>query len=424
MEKESTLLVTNCSQLVTLASPDRGPRAGASMSELSVIEDGAMLVRRGRIEKTGGRGEVEALAGANCEVLDAGGRVVLPGFVDAHAHPVFAGTRAGEYEQRARGATYQEIAAKGGGIKSTVRLTRRASPEELFRASKRYAGWFLRNGTTTVEAKSGYGLSTEDELKILRTVKRLNDETPLRYVPTFLGAHDVPEEYKGRREEYVSLVVEEMLPRVAEEKLAEYADVFCEERVFTVDETRRILTAARSRGLGLRLHADQLTLSGGARLAAELGTATADHLEHTDSGGIAALKSANVQPVLLPGSVYALGSARYPAAREMIDAGLAVVLATDFNPGSSPTPSMPMVLSLASTHMRMTPAEGITAATVNAAHSLGLGGEVGSLEAGKRADFVVHDCADYREVAYFFGVEHAAAVYVGGREVYGRRALM
>ncbi|MBA2733964.1 MAG: imidazolonepropionase, partial [Acidobacteria bacterium] len=266
------------------------------------------------------------------------------------------------------------------------------------------------------------GLSVEDELKILRAIKRLNDETLLRYVPTFLGAHDIPDDYRERREDYVTLVVEEMLPRVANENLAEYADVFCEERVFTVEESRRILTAARSLGLGLRLHADQLSLSGGARLAAELKAATADHLEHTDKGGIAALKSANVQPVLLPGSVYALGSARYPAAREMIDAGLAVVLATDFNPGSSPTPSMPMVLSLASTHMKMTPAESLTAATINAAYSLGRGDEIGSLEAGKRADFVVHDCDDYREVAYFFGVEHAHAVYVDGQRAFGRGA--
>ncbi|HUQ31995.1 MAG TPA: imidazolonepropionase [Pyrinomonadaceae bacterium] len=420
---DRTLLVTNCSQLVTLASPVRGPRTGAGLRELAIIEDGEMLVRLGRIEKTGKHGEIQPLVKDGAEVIDAGGRVVMPGFVDAHAHPVFAGARAGEYEQRSQGATYQEIAAAGGGIRSTVRLTRQATLDELVKAAKRYAGWFLRNGTTTVEAKSGYGLSTEDELKILRAVKRLNNETPLQYVPTFLGAHDIAEEYRDRREDYVALIIEEMLPRVVEERLAEYADVFCEEKVFTVEETRRILLAARAHGLGLRLHADQLTLSGGARLAAELKTATADHLEHTDSAGIAALKAAGVQPVLLPGSVYALGSSRYPAAREMIDKGLAVVLATDFNPGSSPTPSMPMALSLASTQMRMTPAESLTAATINAAYSLGRGDTIGSLEAGKHADFVIHDCADYREVAYFFGVEHPHAVYIEGRAVYRREGL-
>jgi imidazolonepropionase len=415
-----TLAVINCSQLVTLASSVKGARTGQAMSELSIIADGAMMVSDGRVARVGARREVETLINAGCEVIDAGGRVVMPGFVDAHAHPVFAGTRADEYEQRARGATYQEIAARGGGIRSTVKQTRAATLEELVVASKRYGKWFLRGGTTTVEAKSGYGLSVEDELKILRAIKQLDDETPLRYVPTFLGAHDIPEEYRERREDYVALVIEEMLPRVAEEKLAEYADVFCEERVFTVEESRRILTAARARGLGLRLHADQLSLSGGARLAAQLRATTADHLEHTDASGIAALKSANVQPVLLPGSVYALGQTRYPAAREMIDAGLAVVLATDFNPGSSPTPSMPMVLSLASTHLKMTPAESITAATINAAYSLGRGDSLGSLETGKHADFVIHDCEDYREVAYFFGVEHARAVYVEGRLAFSR----
>ena len=420
---ERTLAVVNCSQLVTLSSPVKGARGGAAMAELSIIEGGAMLVRGGRIERVGERREIEPLIEADSEVVDASGKICLPGFVDAHAHPVFAGTRADEYEQRARGATYQEIAARGGGIRSTVRQTRSATLEDLVGASKRYGEWFLRGGTTTVEAKSGYGLSVEDELKILRAVRRLNLETPLSYVPTFLGAHDVPDEYRGRREDYIALVVEEMLPLVAGEELAEYADVFCEERVFTVEESRRILTAARVLGLGLRLHADQLSLSGGALLAAELKAVTADHLEHTDAAGINALKAANVQPVLLPGSVYALGSARYPAAREMIDAGLAVVLATDFNPGSSPTPSMPTVLSLASTHMKMTPAEGLTAATINAAYSLGRGDEIGSLEAGKRADFVIHDCADYRELAYFFGVEHAHSVYVGGAAVRLARAL-
>jgi imidazolonepropionase len=245
-------------------------------------------------------------------------------------------------------------------------------------------------------------------------------EGRLNYVPTFLGAHEVPDEYRERRDEYVRLVVEEMLPRVAAEGLAEFCDVFCEERVFTVEDSRRVLEAARALGLGLRVHADQLTHGGGALLAAELKAKTADHLEHTDAEGIAALKVAGVQPVLLPGSVYALGSRRYPAAREMIEAGLAVVLATDFNPGSSPTPSMTMILSLASTQMKMTPAEALTAATVNAAYSLNRGNETGTLEAGKRADFVVHDCADYRELAYFFGVEHAHATYVNGREAYAR----
>jgi imidazolonepropionase len=413
------LAVINCKQLVTLAGPAR-PRVGAEMGELGIIEDGAMLVREDRIQKVGSRKEIESLIDADCALIDAGDRVVFPGFVDAHTHPVFAGTRANEFEERAGGATYQQIAAHGGGIRSTVRATRATTIDELVKSGKRYAEWFLRGGTTTIEAKSGYGLSLEDEVKILRAIKRLDQETPVRYVATFLGAHDLPEEYRSRRDEYVALLIEEMLPRVSDEKLAEYCDVFCEERVFTTDESWKILSAARCHGLGLRIHADQLSLSGGAKLAAELNTATADHLEHTDADGIAALKSAGVQPVLLPGSVYALGSNRYPAAREMINAGLAVVLATDFNPGSSPTPSIPMVLSLASTHMKMTPAESITAATINAAYSLGRGDKLGSLESGKLADFVIHDSDDYREIAYFFGVEHAWRVYASGRLAFER----
>jgi len=409
-----SLAVINCSQVVTLAGPVR-PRVGPEMRELGIVQRGALFVRDGLIERVGAADEIETLIDADTTVVDAGGRVVLPGFVDAHTHPVFAGTRVDEFEERSKGATYQEIAARGGGIQSTVNRTRAASVDELVATGRRYAEWFLRGGTTTVEAKSGYGLSLEDELKILRAIKRLDRETPLRYVPTFLGAHSVPPEYRARRDEYVALIVDEMLPQVAQQKLAEFCDVFCEEKVFTTDESWKILSAARCHGLGLRMHADQLSLSGGAKLAAELGTVTADHLEHTDAVGIAALKGAGVQPVLLPGSVYALGSSRYPAAREMIDAGLAVVLATDFNPGSSPTPSMTMILSLAATHMKMTPAETITAATINGAYSLNRGGQLGSLERGKIADFVIHDAGDYRELAYFFGIEHAWRVHTGER---------
>jgi imidazolonepropionase len=413
-ENESkSLAIINCAQVVTLAGPAR-PRVGAELRELGIVSQGALLVRDGLIKKVGTRAEIENLIDADATVVDAGGRVVLPGFVDAHTHPVFAGTRVDEFEERSKGATYQEIAARGGGIQSTVNRTRAASVDELVATGRRYAEWFLRGGTTTVEAKSGYGLSLEDELKILRAIKRLDHETPLRYVPTFLGAHSVPPEYRSRRDEYISLIIDEMLPQVAREKLAEFCDVFCEEKVFTTDESWKILSAARCHGLGLRMHADQLSLSGGAKLAAELGTVTADHLEHTDAEGIAALKVAGVQPVLLPGSVYALGSSRYPAAHEMIAAGLAVVLATDFNPGSSPTPSTAMILSLAATHMKMTPAEAITAATINAAYSLNRGDQLGSLEPGKIADFVIHECDDYRELAYFFGIEHPWRVYARG----------
>lgn len=298
-----------------------------------------------------------------------------------------------------------------------MRSTRASSEDELVEAGARYAGWFLRGGTTTIEAKSGYGLSVEDELKILRAIRRLGAETPLRIVPTFLGAHIVPDEYRDRRGDYVSLVVDEMLPRVAAEGLAESCDAFCEGGAFSVAESERILAAARKLGLKLRIHADQLAEGGGAHLAARLGAATADHLEHTGMEGIEVLAAAGVQPVLLPGSVFAIGSTRYPAARAMIEEGLAVVVATDFNPGSSPTPSMALVLSIAVRQMGMTPAEALTAATVNAAYSVGLGGEVGSIEVGKAADFVVWDCRDWREVMYFFGVELVEGTYVGGRLV-------
>jgi imidazolonepropionase len=264
----NSLAVINCCQLVTLAGPAR-PRAGAELRELAIIDDGAMLLRNEHIENVGTRRKIEPLIDANCVVIDAGGRVVLPGFVDAHTHPVFAGTRANEFEERARGATYQEIAERGGGIQSTVLATREATLDQLVESGIRYAKWFLRCGTTTVEAKSGYGLTLEDERKILRAIRRLNMETPLRYVPTFLGAHDVPPEYKARRGEYVSLLIDEMLPCVAREKLAAYCDVFHETKVFTSDEAWKILAAARCHGLGLRIHADQLSLAGGAKLAAE-----------------------------------------------------------------------------------------------------------------------------------------------------------
>ncbi len=382
------------------------------MRELSIISDGAMLVEDGRITWVGPRSEARIDRG--CKIVDAGGRVAMPGFVDAHTHPVFAGNRAGEFEQRISGVSYAEIAAAGGGIRSTVRATRESGEEDLLGATTRYVRWFLESGTTTIEAKSGYGLTLEAEAKLLRVIRRIE---PLRTVPTFLGAHEIPDEYRGRSQDYVRLVVEEMLPAIAGVKLAEYCDVFSEPGIFSVEDSRRVLSAARSLGLGLRIHADQLSNSGSAALAAELGAATADHLEHADALGIQALRSAGVQPVLLPGSVYALGSTRYPAARAMIDAGLAVVLATDFNPGSSPTPSMPMVLSLACTQMKMTPAEGITASTINAAYSLGRGGEIGSLELGKLADFVIHDCSDHREIPYFFGARTVREVYIGGQRV-------
>jgi len=372
-----------------------------------------MLIRDQLISAVGSSEEIEKSAG-DAEIVDVGGRVVLPGFVDAHTHPVFAGNRLDDFERRSKGETYEQIAAAGGGIWSTVQKTRAASEADLFQQATRHVQWFLQSGTTTIEAKSGYGLTLEDELKILRVIRRLNRETSLELIPTFLGAHAVPHEYRAAPERYLRLIVDEMLPRVCSEKLAEFCDVFCERGYFDLDQSREILTAAKKHGLKLRAHIDQLTNSGGAKLAAELNSTTADHLEKTDHEGIAAMKSAGVQPVLLPGSVYALGSTCYPRARDMIATGLAVVLATDFNPGSSPTPSMPMVLSLACTQMKMSPAEAITAATINAAYSLNRAEKIGSLEPGKLANFAVFAVEDYRELAYWFGNVRPHSVYVRG----------
>ena len=385
------------------------------MSDVAIIRDGGMLIRDGKIDTVGASKEMEKNA-HDAEVIDAGGRVVLPGFVDAHTHLVFAGNRLDDFERRARGETYEQIAVAGGGIWSTVGKTRASNDVDLLAQAKKHANWFLKCGTTTVEAKSGYGLTVEDELKILRVLRRLNQETRLEVVSTFLGAHAIPREL--RESDYVDLVINEMLPRIASEKLAEFCDIFCECGYFDIEQSRRILMAAKKLGFKLRAHVDQLTNSGGAKLAAEFGATTADHLEKTDQEGIAALKSADVQPVLLPGSVYALGSTSYPRAREMINAGLAVVVATDFNPGSSPTTSMPMILSLACTQMKMSPAEAITASTVNAAYSLNRGDKIGSLEPGKRANFSIIDCEDYRELAYWFGFSQVHSVYVQGECVH------
>ena len=423
-----SLAVLHVSQLVMLAGPKR-PRVAAEMGELAIIRDGGMLIRGGKIDSVGPSDEIEKKS-HGAEMVDAGGRVVLPGFVDAHTHLIFAGNRLDDFERRARGESYEQIFKAGGGIWSTVEKTRAASEQDLLVQAKKHAEWFLRCGTTTVETKSGYGLTLEDELKILRVMRSLNEQSPLEIVPTFLGAHAVPRTVAQTilpasqdsqtglsASRYIDLVIDEMLPRVVKEKLAEFCDVFCERGYFDTEQSRRILTTATKLGLKLRIHADQLSNLGGAKLAAELETTTADHLEKTDGHGIAALKSAGVQPVLLPGSVYALGSPDYPRAREMIEAGLAVVIATDFNPGSSPTASMPMILSLACTQMKMSPAEAITAATINAAYSLDRGDKIGSLERGKLANFSVFDCEDFRELAYWFGMPQAHSVYVKGERV-------
>ena len=412
----SSLAVLHASQLITLGGPPRA-RSGKELGDLGIISDGGLLAADGRITHVGRTREIEKLCQRNTEVVDAGGCAVLPGFVDAHTHLVFAGNRLEDFESRARGETYQQIAKRGGGIQTTVQATRATTEHDLFALAKKRASWFLRNGTTTIEAKSGYGLTLKDELKILRVIRRVGAETPLETVPTFLGAHAFPPEFRENHAGYISLIIDEMLPAIAQEKVAEYCDIFCEQNYFDVEDSGHILTSAKQLGLKLRMHVDQLTNGGGATLAAELGAITADHLEQTAADGISALAKAGVQPVLLPGSVYALGSKKYPDARRMIDAGLAVVLATDFNPGSSPSASMPMMLSLAVTQMRMSPTEAIIAATINAAASLDRVDTIGSLEQGKLANFVIYDCDDYRELAYWFGISLIRDVFVQGVRV-------
>ncbi len=410
------LCVVNIGQLVTLVGPGR-PRVGPELRELGLVEDAALLVWNGRIAAAGSYGELKDRIPADAEVIDAEGRCVTPGFVDAHTHLVFAGNRAEEFERRIAGATYQEIAAEGGGILRTVTLTRAATEDELLAGARRHRDWMLRGGTTTIEAKSGYGLDRETELKMLRVIRRLGEEGPARMVPTLLGAHTVPPEFAGRRGEYVRWVAEELIPEVAAAGLARYCDAFCDDHAFTVEETRTLLTAAKRSGMGLRVHAEQFRAGTGAALAAELGAATADHLEVVTDKTLQELRDAGVQPVLLPGSVFALGRRNYPPARRMVELGLGIVVATDFNPGSSPVASMPFVMSLACVEMGLAPAEALMAGTINAAWSLGLGDRVGSLETGKDADFLIHEFEDYREIAYFMAAPTRPRVFVAGREV-------
>lgn len=411
--------ITHAAQLVT--PPGDSPRLGDDLNTLTIIEDGGLLARDGVILAVDETDQILRLADSqpagDVHMIDARGGTVLPGFVDAHTHPVFAGTREDEFEMRSRGASYEEIASSGGGILSTVQRTRAASDDELDRAAGRYVEWFLDHGTTTIEAKSGYGLTLESEISILRAIKRIGSYSALECVATLLAAHAIPDEYRSRPDDYVDLVIDEILPAVAAERLAEYCDVFCEPGFFDFAQTRRICIAARRNGLGIRLHADQLSLSGGAELAASLGAASADHLEQINEAGIAALARANCTAVLLPAAVFMLGRTDYPPARKLIDAGVSVALATDFNPGTSPVASMQLVLAIACSHLGMTSAEAISAATLNAACSLGRGGRIGSLVPGAQADAVIFDCANYREIPYFAGVNHVRTVVKKGRPI-------
>lgn len=416
----SRLAVLNIGRLCTLSGPQRG-RSRGEMSELAVIDHAGFICEDGRFVEIGKSLGIESRLRPDDEVINADGRVVLPGFVDAHTHAVFAGNRADEFQKKVAGATYQEIAASGGGIKSTVRAVRSATLQELSLESKRHVEWMIKGGTTTAEIKSGYGLDSETELKMLHAAKWLGEETGIRVIRTYLGAHAVPPEAPGKAE-YLDFVVNQMIPHIARERYAEFVDMFVEQGYFEPEDAEKLGRVAKVHGLGVRLHVDQLTEGGGAELAVRIGAKTADHLEQTGPEGIAALAKSAVFPVLLPASVYGIRAKKYPDARGMIEAGLPVVLATDFNPGSSPTPSMSFVISLAATQMGMTSAESITASTINAAASLNLVHETGSIEAGKSADFVIHDIGHESEIGYWAGLETAALTAAKGRVLYRRIA--
>jgi imidazolonepropionase len=424
------LLIEDATAVATLAG---GLRRGSSQGEAAVLSGAPLAVAcwEGRILAVGSAASVHrqiVAAGHSLDEftrVDAAGGLVTPGLIDAHTHLVFAGTREAEWQMRARGAGYLEILAAGGGILSTVAATRAASDAELAAGARHRLLQMLANGTTTAEAKSGYGLDVATELRQLEVIGRLDREGPVQLVPTFLGAHAVPAEYRDRPEgvtAYVAAVIGEQLPAVARQGIARFCDVFCERGVFSADESGRILSAARAAGLALRLHADELAPSGGAELAAEIGCLSADHLAAPSESGVAALAraAAGDHPVvatLLPATSWFLGKHHFAPARRFIDAGIPVALATDLNPGTSPTVSLPLVMSIACFEMGLTPAEALVAVTINAAHSLGLGAEIGSVEPGKQADLVVWDVPSVDQLPYWLGARLARTVIKRGRAV-------
>jgi len=415
-----SLLITGASQLLTIAG--RVPRRGRALSNLGIVRDGAVLVRDGAIAAAGTTAKLEKLAAARkAEKLDVGGRVILPGFVDSHTHLIHAASRADEYELKIQGAGYEEIARKGGGILNSVKKLRAATSQQLKRRASAALEIFAAHGTTTIEAKSGYGLDVASELKILSLHKELGAAQPIEIVSTFLGAHVVPSEFRAKAEgpnEYVKLLTDWLIPEVASNGLAEYCDVFCDRGAFSRLQSRQILAAGKKNNLVPRLHAEQLTRTGATQLAIELGAASCDHLEQVNRSDIRALGKSNTVATLLPGCDFHLGLKQYAPARKLIDSGAIVALATDYNPGTSPTASMSMVLSLACTQLRMTPAEAIVAATYNAAYSLGRHKRIGSIEVGKQADLAVFEVEDYREIPYYFGVNTCWLTLKSGRVIY------
>jgi imidazolonepropionase len=411
------LLVKNIGQLLTI-SGDAAARREKDMSYLGAVENAAVLIHKETILAAGTQSFVCSIPEANgADEYDAGGCAVFPAFCDSHTHPIFARARQDEYELRIRGASYQQIAQMGGGIAGSVRHLREVDESELLERGLRHAELFCQYGTGAIEAKSGYGLSLEDEMKMLRVIKKVAEQSPLDVVATFLGAHEIPGEYKNDRESYIKLICETMIPQVADEGLAQYCDVFCESHVFTLEESKKILKAGQARGLKSRVHADQLSLSGGSKLGVELKAVSVDHVDRIGDEEIKALAGSDVIATLLPGSVMHLGLHDYAPARKMIDAGVAVALATDFNPGSAPSLNMQMTMSLACNYMRMTPAESLIAATHSGACAVEMQDRLGSIEPGKQADLFISSVSDYRLIPYHFGMNHCRALIKKGKIV-------
>ena len=409
------IIIRNAAQLVCVATRNEHVKRGRDMNALAIIEDGAIVIEEERISWVGRTADLTT-ALDHAEEVDAKGKVVLPGLIDSHTHLLFAGSREDEFEQRLQGKSYQEIAAAGGGINATVQQVRRASREELKTLARPRLARFLECGVTTIEVKSGYGLSLADELKCLEVIAELNAEGPTELVATFLGAHAVPPEFRADREGYLRLLLHEMLPEVARRRLAEFCDVFCDVGAFSLEETDRIFERARELGFQLKVHADELSPLGGAELAARFGARSADHLLCITDSGIEALGRSGTMATLLPGTAFFLGL-NYAPARKLIERGLAVALASDCNPGTCPTENLPLIGSMACTQMRMLPAEVVTALTLNAAAALGRADRLGSLEVGKQADLVLFDVPDYRQLFYHFGVNHVWRVIKRGRVV-------
>lgn len=410
------LVIRGAAQVICVSNVGERVKCGRRMRDLAVIEDGAVIVRDEHIAWIGPTASLPPLP-PNAETIDASGKVVLPGFVDSHTHLIFAGARADEFEQRLQGASYQETAARGGGINATVQRVRKASKEELKALARPRLERFLRFGVTTVEIKSGYGLTVADELKCLEAIAELNAEGPLDLVPTFLGAHAVPPEFRSDRDGYVRLLVDTMLPEVARSRLGEFCDVFCETGVFSLEESSRILNRARDLGMRLKLHADELSPLGGAELAARLGAVSADHLLAITDAGIDALARSETVATLLPGTAFFL-SLNYAPARKLIERGVTVALASDCNPGTCPSENLPLVGTMACTQMKMLPAEAVSALTLNGAAALARSDRIGSIEPGKFADLIVCDVSDYRQLFYHFGVSHVWRVIKNGRVVF------